>query len=122
MEQARKALERSVRMQKESWMQPALQTSEAVLLPALERQSMSLPRFGNRYLPSAPADTFRPVTERWETEQPLALSTYVRPRGSMAGRSVLRAAGVRTTPVWQRSALRTGRRTNALCGRSRRFR
>jgi len=37
-------------MQHESWMQPALQTSEAVLLPALERQSMAFPRFGNRYL------------------------------------------------------------------------
>ncbi len=111
-------------MQKESWMQPALQTSEAVLLPALERQSISLPRFGNRYLPSgSPADTFRPVTESWETEQPLALSTYVRPRGSMAGRSVLRAAGVRTTPVYQRSGRHAaGRNTFVPNRRTRRFR
>ena len=88
-------------MQKESWMQPALQTSEAVLLPALERQSM--PRFGNRYLPSAhSADTFLPVSDNWETSQDLALSTYVRPRGSMAGRSVLRAAGIAALPVYQR--------------------
>lgn len=90
-------------MQNESWMQPALQASEAVLLPALERRSLSTRRFGNRYLPAAPTDAFRPVTESWPAEQPLALSTYVRPRGSMAGRSVLRAAGVRLGPAWQRS-------------------
>lgn len=90
-------------MQNESWMQPALQASEAVLLPALERRSLSARRFGNRYLPAAPADAFRPVTESWPAEPTLALSTYVRPRGSMAGRSVLRAAGVRLAPAWQRS-------------------
>lgn len=90
-------------MQNESWMQPALQVSEAVLLPALERRSMSMPRFGNRYLSSPPpSDVFRPAEDLWGAPQPLALSTYVRPRGSMAGRSVLRAAGVRTGPAWQR--------------------
>lgn len=69
-------------MQKQWWTQPALQTSEAVLLPALEGRE---------------EDAFRPVTDEWETPQNLALSTYVRPRGSMAGRSVLRAVGVRST-------------------------
>lgn len=89
-------------MQNESWMQPALQVSEAVLLPALERRSMSARRFGNRYLTSSvSSDAFRPASEIWGTEQPLALSTYVRPRGSMAGRSVLRAVGLRTVPVRQ---------------------
>jgi len=90
-------------MQHESWMQPALQTSEAVLLPALERQSMAFPRFGNRYLTTDVSNSvFQPANEPWEEKQPLALSTYVRPRGSMAGRSVLRAAGVRTEPMYQR--------------------
>ena len=95
-------------MQNESWMQPALQTNEAVLLPALERRSMTFPRFGNRFLPaSASADTFLPVNQTWETSaQPLALSTYVRPRGSMAGRSVLRAAGVRREPMYRRPRYR----------------
>ena len=89
-------------MQNESWMQPALQPSEAVLLPAMDRQRASAPRFGSRYLPSAaPADAFRPAGEPWEQPANLALSTQVRPRGSMAGRSVLRAAGVYATP-WAR--------------------
>jgi len=91
-------------MQNESWMQPALQTSEAVLLPALERQSMVFPRFGNRFLSTpAPTSVFQPANEPWEERQPLALSTYVRPRGSMAGRSVLRAAGIRTEPMYRRA-------------------
>ena len=91
-------------MQNESWMQPALQASEAVLLPALERRSLALPRFGNRFLPSpAPDDAFRPASEVWDAEPQLALSTYVRPRGSMAGRSVLRAAGLRTEPIYRRA-------------------
>lgn len=110
-------------MQNESWMQPALQVSEAVLLPALERRSMSMPRFGNRFLSStASSDAFRPVEESWEDSQPLALSTYVRPRGSMAGRSILRAAGVRTDPVWMRQtrALSARRSTYTAAGRFRR--
>ena len=90
-------------MQNEFWMQPALQTNEAVLLPALERRSMAFSRFGNRMLPSAlPAETFLPIHQTWDTGQTLALSTYVRPRGSMAGRSVLRAAVVRTEPMYRR--------------------
>lgn len=95
-------------MQNESWMQPALQTNEAVLLPALERRSMAFPRFGGRCLPpTATTDVFRPVNQPWGSEQePLALSTYVRPRGSMAGRSVLRAAGVRTEPIYRRPCYR----------------
>ena len=90
-------------MQKEAWMQPALQASEAVLLPALERRTRFTPRFGNRYLPAAEGTAFQPVSGHWETPDTLALSTYVRPRGSMAGRSVLRAAGIRTTPVMSRA-------------------
>ena len=94
-------------MQNESWMQPALQTNEAVLLPALERRGMGFPRFGNRYLPSAQSgETFLPANQVWDTGQPMALSTYVRPRGSMAGRSVLRAAGVRTEPMYRRPCYR----------------
>lgn len=94
-------------MQNESWMQPALQTNEAVLLPALERRSMVFPRFGNRYLPSAAsAEAFQPATQAWDAGEPLALSTYVRPRGSMAGRSVLRAAGVYREPMYRRPCYR----------------
>jgi len=90
-------------MQTESWMQPALQASEAVLLPAMERCSPVLSRYSNRYLPSSGSESvFRPASEVWEREQPLALSTWVRPRGSMAGRSVLRAAGIHTEPVYRR--------------------
>lgn len=63
-------------MQKQWWTRPALQPSEAVLLPALETREDS---------------AFRPAWQEWDAPQPLALSTYVRPRGSMAGRSVLRA-------------------------------
>ena len=89
-------------MQHEAWMQPALQASEAVLLPALEHQTAAFPRFGNRYLTSPSSeDVFRPASENWGASS-LALSTYVRPRGSIAGRSVLRAAGVRTEPFYRR--------------------
>ena len=83
-------------MQNEWWMRPALQKSEAVLLPALPRR-MGTTRLLNRYT-SAPAVSgpFLPVTDDWQSPKPaLELSTYVRPRGSMAGRSVLRAAGIR---------------------------
>lgn len=98
-------------MQNESWMQPALQTSEAVLLPALERQSMGFPRFGNRFISSpTQSDVFQPAIEPWEKRQPLALSTYVRPRGSMAGRSVLRAAGIGIEPVYRRRSSLPARR------------
>lgn len=86
-------------MQNEWWMRPALQKSEAVLLPALERRTYSEYRFPNRFLnPSMPQDSFQPVTEAWPSGEGTALSTYVRPRGSMAGRGVLRAAGVSASP------------------------
>ncbi len=78
-------------MQNEWWMRPALQKSEAVLLPALPRTRGTM-RFDNRL--SLPVHgPFRPVTEEWKSPS-TELSTYVRPRGSMAGRSVLRAVGV----------------------------
>lgn len=90
-------------MQNELWMQPALQVSEAVLLPALEKRNINFPRFGNRFLsPTVSAENFRPADSTWDKSEPLALSTYVRPRGSMAGRSVLRAAGVYAAPFASR--------------------
>jgi len=93
-------------MQNESWMQPALQTSEAVLLPALEPRPSSAYRFGSRLLPPASsASDFRPVSESWE--QPSVSRTVATRQGSMAGRSVLRAAGVRCTPVSRRPFKRT---------------
>ncbi|MDD3335775.1 MAG: hypothetical protein PHI98_09730 [Eubacteriales bacterium] len=83
--------------QRYSWMRPALQTSEAVLLPALLKRQYGEPRYSDRYTRvKAAEDPFRPVPQ--EGEPVLALSTYVRPRGSMAGRSVLRAAGVSGSP------------------------
>ena len=91
-------------MSNELWMQPALQVSEAVLLPALEKRNMNYQRFGNLFLsPSVTPDGFRPADSPWESSEMLALSTYVRPRGSMAGRSVLRAAGIQMDPYCFRS-------------------
>lgn len=83
-------------MQNEWWMRPALQKSEAVLLPALPRR-MGTTRLLNRFAntPSI-SGSFVPVMNDWQPQQKtMELSTYVRPRGSMAGRSVLRAAGIR---------------------------
>jgi len=86
-------------MQNEWWMRPALQKSEAVLLPALERRTLSHPKFAHRFAHAKSSDEpFLPVTEPWSTSETRALSTYVRPRGSMAGRGVLRAAGIHATP------------------------
>ena len=74
-------------IQRSLWKRPALQTSEAVLLPALPRMKAAEPVYSDGYLHVRPTeDPFRPVEETPRT----ALSTYVRPRGSMAGRSVLR--------------------------------
>lgn len=76
---------------REWWMRPALQKSEAILMPALHRRGP-----WESLLP----DGFPAVAQRADAFQALpaaqttALSTYVRPRGSMAGRGVLRAAGV----------------------------
>ena len=89
-------------MPNESWMQHALQTSEAVLLPALERRTTPTSRFGNRYLvPDASTDVFQPVSHSWEQPSPAPAAQSAR-QGSMAGRSVLRAAGVRCTPTTRR--------------------
>ena len=86
-------------MQNEWWMRPALQKSEAVLLPALERTPPHQPRFSHRFTHAKPVDEpFVPVGETWRAAETQALSTYVRPRGSMAGRGVLRAAGVSASP------------------------
>lgn len=94
-------------MQSYLWMRPALQISEAVLLSALPRRSvLTEARISDRFT-SPSTEPFRPVPEEGiAAEQPVALSTYVRPRGSMAGRGVLRAAGVSMNPYsqWARPA------------------
>lgn len=89
-------------MQRYLWMRPALQQSEAVLMPALPRLLMAEPRFSDRFTHAKAAeDPFRPLPAG-DGSNSLALSTYVRPRGSMAGRSVLRAAGVCGEPfTWR---------------------
>ena len=81
-------------MQSYLWMRPALQISEAVLLPALPRRSvLTEARISDRFT-SLSAEPFRPVPEEGiAAEQPVALSTYVRPRGSMAGRGGLCRSG-----------------------------
>lgn len=80
-------------MENEWWMRPALQKSEAVLLPALPRR-MGTTRLLTRFSAASPSH-FLPVEDGWAVQKPaLELSTYVRSRGSMAGRSVLRAAGI----------------------------
>lgn len=85
-------------MQSYLWMRPALQVSEAVLLPALPRRTFFESRFSDRFVPVQTGDNpFRPVPE--EGAGNVALSTYVRPRGSMAGRGVLRAVGLWQSPV-----------------------
>lgn len=91
-------------MQSYLWMRPALQVSEAVLLPALSRHNLiAEPRFSDRFTHvKASENPFRPVPEEG-VAQTLALSTYVRPRGSMVGRGILRAVGVRENP-YSRSA------------------
>lgn len=86
-------------MQNEWWMRPALQKSEAVLLPALPRPTAAGARFSHCFSHIKMSDEpFRP----WAGEETTALSTYVRPRGSMAGRSVLRAAGIGVRPFVNR--------------------
>jgi len=68
-------------MMNECWMCTALQKNEAVLLPALQ-----------------PENPFRPVEEWTEPSVPT-----LRPCGSMAGRSVLRAAGLSQDPYRRHS-------------------
>lgn len=103
-------------MQNEWWMKPALQKSEAVLLPALERRTYAEYRFSDRFAHAKPVtDAFIPVSDSWQTTEENALSTYVRPRGSMAGRSVLRAAGVSIGPSGRNPcSSRTSRRNGLL--------
>ncbi len=92
-------------MQRSLWMRPALQKSEAVLLPALPRRQQAEPRFSDIYTRTKAAeDPFRPLPNTAAVpENSMALSTFVRSRGSMAGRSVLRAAGVSADPLRRRS-------------------
>lgn len=85
------------------WMRPALQKGEAVMMPALLRGRMgetwfSAPVYSDLYDARRPKESdFLPIPAE-QPEQTMALSTYVRPRGSIAGRSVLRAAGVSASP------------------------
>lgn len=81
------------------WMHPALQVSEAVLLPALPRRAALEPRFSGRLSPvQSEGESFQPLPQDGRPLEALALSTYVRSRGSMAGRGVLRAAGISANP------------------------
>jgi len=119
------SFEGSVLMQNEWWMRPALQKSEAVLLPALERSSITQPRFSRHFTHvKSTSDPFVPVADTWQTAQTQTLSTYVRPRGSMAGRGVLRAAGVNATPygIHSRPRYSADSRRALLCTARRRFR
>ncbi len=85
-------------MQRNLWMRPALQKSEAVLLPALQRRPVGEPLFSDLYyhMPALEGP-FRPVVN--EAEEQTALSTYVRPSGSFGGRSLLRAVGMSASPM-----------------------
>ena len=111
-------------MQNEWWKRPALQKSEAVLLPALERRTYNEYRFSDYFAHTKLSDDmFRPVDEAWPSGENTALSTYVRPRGSMAGRGVLRAAGVSANPFVKRSRpICAPAGSSLLSGRYRRFR
>lgn len=94
-------------MMESLWMRPALQKSEAVLMPAMQRQAVGERQFSDFYNHrQAAEDPFRPIVGD-DMAITTALSTYVRPRGSMAGRSVLRAVGVASDPFSQRWARRT---------------
>ncbi len=109
-------------MQSYLWMRPALQVSEAVLLPALPRHMVAEPRFSDRFTHvKASENPFRPVPEEGETRTTMALSTYVRPRGSMAGRGILRAVGVRENP-YSRSTRPTFGNLRGSMAFTRRFR
>lgn len=86
-------------MQSYLWMRPALQVCEAVLLPALPRRSILPGPMVSDRLNQVDSSPFQPVpTAGIPLDAPTALSTYVRSRGSMAGRGVLRAAGVSANP------------------------
>ena len=71
-------------IQRSLWKRPALQTSEAVLLPALPRMKAAEPVYSDGYLRVRPTeDPFRPVVDSARS----ALSSAGRPRGSGAGGS-----------------------------------
>lgn len=97
-------------MQRSLWMRPALQKSEAVLLPALQRAVGELLFSDPYFYNTSGVDPFVPI--QGDEMAPMvspdtmttALSTYVRPRGSMAGRSVLRAVGVAENPYMRGGA------------------
>jgi len=103
------------------YMRPALQTSEAVLLPALPRTRWNEPLL-RETAPTAGDEHFVPVTGDWNG-QTLALSTHVRSAGSMAGRGVLRAAGVSDSPFSTRARPRyyMPQKRREQCGCRRRF-
>lgn len=94
------------------YMKPALQPSEAVLLPALPRRRWPEPLVVEP-VHSAPDGGFVPVTGDWNG-QTTALSTHVRSCGSMAGRGILRAVGAMGNRYASRNGSadqRTARRT-----------
>lgn len=121
-------------MQRSVWMRPALQKSEAVLLPALQRRMIGEPQFSDPYSytylasgedPFLPLDGTEMTATASQAPEPTgamttALSTYVRPRGSMAGRSVLRAAGVPENRwSWQNNRTGAQQRNRASGGQNR---
>ena len=110
-------------MQSYLWMRPALQVSEAVLLPALSRHSMIVePRFSDRFTHvRASENPFRPIPEEGAAQTAMALSTYVRPRGSMVGRGILRAVGVRENPYSRSVRPASGSRRGSMAA-ARRYR
>lgn len=82
-------------MIEKDWMRPALHKSEAVLMPAMGKNRTYEPLFSDRVNRKNAEDTFLPIPSEVTTT---ALSTYVRPRGSIAGRGILKAAGVSLSP------------------------
>ena len=103
-------------MQRYLYMRPALQPSEAVLLPALSRRRWQEPLVMEpAHVPAN--DSFIPVTGDWhgQTAQTTELSTRVRSCGSMAGRGILRAVGAMENPYARRT--RMSRRQAACFGR-----
>ena len=99
-------MERSESMQQRYlYMKPALQPSEAVLLPALSGRRRFEPLTVEPARPER--DPFIPVSGDWNG-QTTALSTQVRSVGSMAGRSVLRQVGIGASPYRTSAAAGTG--------------
>ena len=106
-------------MQRYLYMRPALQPSEAVLLPALSRRRWQEPLVVEpAHLPVN--DSFVPVTGNWcgQSSQTTELSTRVRSGGSMAGRSILRTVGAMGNPYARQSRMNR-RQTGSLMGMQR---